>query len=271
MKLTENQDSLVSLEILEEEFGQIWFLTFERPEDRNPLDRETVSCLLDIVKEAVSDSKARAFIMTGSGSAFSAGGDLKGYLKLYRDPVAFRQFQDDLYKICELLESGEIISAAMINGTCVAGGLEIALACDMITIDKGARIGDGHLKFGQLPGAGGSQRLCRAIGFQKAREMLLTANLYTAEEAHQMGLVNKVYATDTLRKGTLETVREMAGHSSLAIRRMKELIELSQEFPKSNSLDEEEQVVWTYATTSHDAVEGLNAFAEKRKPEFSGE
>jgi enoyl-CoA hydratase/carnithine racemase len=268
---TTHSRELIALEELKVDAGLIWVLTSRRPEDRNPLDRQTVTRYQEIVGEAVEREDVRALIITGEGSAFSAGGDLKGYLNLYRDPDAFRKFQDDLYHVCELLESSDLISVAMVNGVCVAGGLELALSCDLITIGDTARIGDGHLKFGQLPGAGGSQRLCRAIGFQKAKEVLLTAKLYTATEAEAMGMVNAVYSMAELRERTLQLTSSMVEYSPLAVKRMKELIAISQELPRTESLDLEGETVWTYATTSHDAYEGLNCFVEKRAPAYRGE
>jgi enoyl-CoA hydratase len=245
-------------------------LTLQRGEQRNPIDAATVVRLRSLLTEADEDDKVRAVVVTGEPPAFSAGGDLRGYLSLYEDEPAFRAFLEGFSAVCHLLERGRFTSAAMVNGACVAGGLELALACDIVVASTTAKIGDGHLGFGQLPGAGGSQRLCRAIGLQKAKELLLTGRLLSGEEAAAIGLVTRAVAADDLHDATLALVAETVRHSPLAVARMKELIALSQESHRQDGLEAEIDLVSNYATTSQDAVEGLHAFVERRAPRWTG-
>jgi enoyl-CoA hydratase len=245
-------------------------LRLNRPELRNPLDHDTVLALLEEIDRAESAPGVRALVITGSGPAFSAGGDLRKYLDLYQDRPRFSSFLTDFARLCERLERGPLVTCAMVNGACVAGGLEVALACDLITMGVGARIGDGHLGSGQLPGAGGSQRLCRAIGLQKAKELLLTGALWTADQADAAGLVNHVVPDDELEGATLDLVASCGRHSPLAYATMKQLITIAQTADLDTGLDMERSIVTDYATSSHDAREGLHAFLHRRPPAWTG-
>jgi enoyl-CoA hydratase/carnithine racemase len=245
-------------------------LTLNRPRERNPLDGATVEMLRDLLVELSGDDTTRAIVITGAGPAFAAGGDLKGYQTLYRAPDEFARFLETFGQVCDLLERGPAVTVAMVNGACVAGGLELALACDLVTMAENAMIGDGHLRFGQLPGAGGSQRLVRAIGWQRARHWLLSAHLFDAPSALAAGLVVGAFPAGRLRAETFALLTPILGQSPLAVSKMKELIRLADEAPLSAGLLEERRIAFEYATTSHDAMEGLMAFAERRNPSYRG-
>lgn len=244
--------------------------TFQRPEQRNPIDLETLYELDPLLADAADDERVRAFVLTGEGPAFSAGGDLRGYLTLYQDEAAFRDYLERFAAVCARLEEADAITIAMVNGACVAGGLELALACDLMVAADTATIADGHLVFGQLPGAGGSQRLCRAIGLQKAKELLLTGRTIDAAEASAIGLVAEAVPAADLERRVLEIAMAAARHSRLGVQRMKELIMLSQDEDRSSALQAEIDLVVDYATSSADATEGLHAFLERRPPRWQG-
>jgi enoyl-CoA hydratase/carnithine racemase/AcrR family transcriptional regulator len=245
-------------------------IRINRPDQRNPLDHETVKALLAHMDAAEADPLLRGFVITGAGAAFSAGGDLLKYLDLYAKPAQFGAFLEDFKRLCERLERGPLVTCAMVNGACVAGGIELALACDFLTMSQTARIGDGHLGSGQLPGAGGSQRLGRAIGWQKAKEWMLSGRLYTAAEAEAAGLTALVVEPDELEEATLNLVAGPGQHSPLAYRTMKHLIDIGRQSTLDEGLRTELETVHGYATTSHDALEGIHAFLEKRPPAYQG-
>jgi enoyl-CoA hydratase len=250
--------------------GVARILTLQRPEERNPLDHETVTRLRTLAEVADADPGVRVLVITGSGPAFSAGGDLRSYLDLYRDAATFRAFLDEFRALNARLEHGRYVSIAMVNGPCVAGGLELALACDLIVIADDARIGDGHVNTGQIDGAGGSQRLVRALGTQRAKQLLLTGALWTGTEAAAHGLAWFSVPAADLRARTLELATHLASHSPLATAHMKTLVGFSSHLDFDDALNAEVDLVVGYATTSHDATEGLRAFLDRRPAAYEG-
>jgi enoyl-CoA hydratase/carnithine racemase len=251
--------------------GTARILTLQRPDDRNPLDHATVRRLRTLADEADADSVVRVVVITGAGPAFSAGGDLRSYLGMYEDEREFRGYLDDFRALNARLEHGRFVSIAMVNGACVAGGLELALACDLVTIADDARIGDGHLGSGQIPGAGGSPRLVRALGVQRAKQLLLTGWLWSADEAVANGLALFEAPAGALRERTLALAGELAVHSPLAEKHVKTLVGYAAHLGFEDALSAEQDLVVGYATRSHDAKEGLRAFLERRTPGFTGE
>jgi enoyl-CoA hydratase/carnithine racemase len=263
--------SLVLCERIHLEGHIVALLTLNRPEQRNPINFSTIVALNDAISELGMDRDVGAIIITGAGGTFSAGGDLKGYQELYRNPDQFQRFLDAFRGVCDHLERLRTPTVAMVNGICVAGGLELALACDFVTISESARIGDGHLRFGQLPGAGGSQRLVRAIGQQRARRWLLSGELFEASEAVACGLAIATFPDAILRQETLAMLLPILAYSPLATARMKDLIRTAMNSTLEHGLNEEQAVVHDYAVNSFDAAEGINAFAERRTPVYRSE
>jgi len=257
--------------IVEEANEQVVVACLNRPESRNPIDVETVAALhalLDRLEQR--PEQPRALVVTGAPPAFSAGGDLKKYRDLYRSPAAFGEFLEELGRLLARFEAAQYATIAMVNGACAAGGLELALGCDVVVAAESAPIGDAHVNFGQLPGGGGSQRLVRAVGLMRARGILLSGRMYSAREALDLGMVSRVAPDEQLREATLELAGELARVSPLTMRRMKELVAVAMNAPLDRGLEEERTVVAEYATRSHDAREGLEAFAERRSPRFEG-
>jgi enoyl-CoA hydratase/carnithine racemase len=244
-------------------------LALARADKLNPLDWDTVRELKDAVAKIEAMPDIVAVVITGRGRSFSAGGDLDGYLRLYRRPDEFSTFLDDFFQMLNAIEASSKIYIAAINGVCVAGGLELLLACDLVVAAASARIGDGHLNFGQLPGAGGSQRLPRAVGLLRAKHLILTGALLSAEEAERIGLVNQVVADAELDTAVDALVAGLCEKSRVGLRGAKHLTNMTLTTDLETGLKREIDFVHRYATTEPDATEGLVAFKEKRKPAFS--
>ncbi|AKM11545.1 enoyl-CoA hydratase/isomerase family protein [Croceicoccus naphthovorans] len=243
-------------------------VTLARPDKLNPLDWSTVKELKAVVAEIDAMSEVRFVILTGAGRSFSAGGDLDGYIRLYANPDEFAAFLEDFFAMLTGIEQSSAIWIAAVNGVTVAGGLELLLACDLAIMGSSAQIGDGHLNFGQLPGAGGSQRLPRAIGLLRAKHLMLTGELLDAETCERWGLVTRVIADDALIAAAEELVAGMMGKSPVGLQDMKRLANMTLDTPYSQGLRDEIAFVHRYATTEPDATEGLMAFKEKREPRF---
>lgn len=255
------------LQVPEQYMGLI---TLNRPKEMNPMDWGTVKELKTIVNELSADKSVRVIALTGSGKAFSAGGDLKGYLTLQRDEPAFKRFLDDILEVCESMRLSSKPVLALVNGYCVAGGLELFLACDLAYAVESAKIGDGHVNFGQIGGGGSNVRLPRWIMPSLARELLFTGRLLSAQESLQWGLVNKVVPDDKLLEAGLELANTLALKSSLGLSIIKDVCNKSLDMPIEEGLRYEIDKVFDYAVNSYDCREGLNAFSEKRKPKFLG-
>lgn len=248
--------------------GAVARLTLARPDKLNPLDWSTVKELRAAVAEIESHDEVDAVIVTGQGRSFSAGGDLEGYMRLYANPDEFRAFLDDFFEMLNSIEAARAVYVAAVNGVTVAGGLELLLACDMAIAADTARIGDGHLNFGQLPGAGGSQRLPRAVGLMRAKHLMLTGDLLNAAEAERWGLVTRVVPAADLDGAVDALLADFATKSPAGLAGVKHLANLTLSTAYEDGLRYEMDYVHRYATTHPHATEGLVAFKDKRTPDF---
>jgi len=242
---------------------RIALVTLNRPAERNPIDALMLATLEDRLASLVGDNGPDAIVITGAGPAFSAGGDLKAYERIYADRAEFESLLLAWERVCAVLETCGALTVAMVNGACVAGGLELALACDLMTIATSAHIGDGHLKFRQLPGAGGSQRLVRAIGAARAKQWMLTGRLFSSDEAVQCGLGIGPYPDSELESRTLELVAGSLSNSHIALRAMKQLIRIAQDNSLHSGLVIERETVIDYVFNTDEARRGLRKFGER--------
>lgn len=252
--------------------AEMGLVTLNRPAEMNPLDWTTALELGRTFDELAADDRVRVVAVTGAGRAFSAGGDMKKYQELQRDPTDFPQFLADVHEVFARISQYPTPFVALVNGVTVAGGIELLLSCDLAIAATSARIGDAHLPFGQMGGGGVLTLLPRAVGPARARELILSGRLLAPEEALDWGLVSKVVPDDELLAAGTAFAAEVAKKSPLAVGNAKRVLNAAlwegTGVPAGMRLERE--VTGRYCLTSHDAQEGLTAFAEKRWPAFTG-
>ena len=251
--------------IIVEKQGRIGRVYLNRPEARNALSAELLQELDAAFEELDKDNEIRVIIITGKGAAFCAGADLKQA----GASTQLADFIHDAQRIINRIEASPKPTIASINGLALAGGCELVLACDLAVMSEEAKIGDQHINFGLIPGGGGSQRLPRAIPFRKAKELLFTGDWLSAEEAKELGLVNKVVPADKLEQETMDLATKIAEKSPLGLKAVKLLANRGVEMALPDALELEANAIIEYFKTE-DFAEGISAFIGKRKPEFKG-
>jgi len=260
--------------IIYEKRGKGAWITLNRPEERNAVNPELIQEMSAALDKAGTDSDVRAVVLTGAGSAFCAGADLKSALSmrqsLEKDDVNslmdyLKQFEGVLRKIRTL--SKPVIAA--INGVACAGGIETIVCCDINIAAETASFSDAHSRYGFMPGLGGGLGLARAVGPFKAKEMLFTADFFTAQDMADAGLVNHVVPDNRLVAFVDDLVNKLAERSPLGLARMKQLINDGLDVPWDVAV-RYEMLSLEAQTHSEDFYEGIKAFNEMRSPRFSG-
>lgn len=247
--------------------GGIARVTLDRPDQMNAVSPELLEDL-DRVCEAVErDAAIKVVTLTGAGRAFCAGADLKVVQELAPQPDRWRTFMDLWHRVYNRVEALPQPVVAGVNGLALAGGLELVLVCDLAVADERAKIGDQHANFGLVAGGGGSQRLPRAIGLRRAKELMLLGGWLTAEQAAAWGLVNRVARAGELTKVLGEMASSLASLSASASRTAKALANRALDLDLAAGLALEKALTAEHMRSA-DAVEGLRAFVEKRKPRF---
>ena len=247
---------------------RVLVITIDRPEARNALDPEHQQALGDAVAAFEADDARAVAVLTGAGPTFSAGADLKTLIPAYRDAV--RAGEDPPWNFggfTATVRHKPLLAA--VNGHALAGGLEMALACDIRIAGPDATFGLAETKWALIPGAGGTVRLPRAVPPSLAMEMILSGDPIDAAEAHRVGLVNRVVPTADLLDTALELARRIASRGPLAVRLARERVldGLSHDHDTAMAREHEAFLV---AMRSDDAVEGPTAFAERRAPHYRG-
>ena len=243
-------------------------VTIDRQDALNALDLPTLTELRDRLRELADDAGARVVVLTGAGEkAFAAGADMK-YMSGLNVGEA-KEWGALGHETATLLETMSQPTIAAINGFALGGGCELALACDLRYASANAKLGQPEINLGIIPGWGGTQRLARATTLGFAKELILTGRTVDADEALEHGLVNGVTEPDELLPRVMELALQLAAKSPLALEAAKQAINRALSGDHAENLAREADR-FGELFSSEDAKEGLTAFAEKRKPRFTG-
>jgi enoyl-CoA hydratase len=240
-------------------------IQFNRPDVLNALNMKMMEETVDALEALDKDEEVRCIILTGNEKAFAAGADIKEMADATSVDMLIRdQFArwDRIRKIKKPL-------IAAVSGFALGGGCEIAMTCDIIVASETARFGQPEINIGVIPGAGGTQRLTRAVGKYKAMEMVLTGAMISAEEALKWGLVNKIVPVEFFLQEAKNLAKEIASKPPVAVRLAKEAVLKAFDTTIEGGLEFERKNFYLLFA-SDDQKEGMKAFVEKRKPEWKG-
>ncbi len=243
-------------------------LTFNRPKALNALNGDLLNELADALEKVDADEEIRVLVLTGAGEkSFVAGADITELATF--NALQAKVFAKKGHQIIGRLQSLSIPVIAAVNGFALGGGSEMALACDFIYASENAMFGLPEINLGIIPGFGGTQRLPRLIGANKAKEMIFTGKMVKADEAEKMGLVNKVLAPEALMEETMKTAGQIAAKGKVSLRAAKQAVNSGLNVDLATGCQIEVDS-FSLCMASEDSKEGTGAFLEKRKPEFKG-
>jgi enoyl-CoA hydratase len=241
-------------------------VTIDRPDVLNALSFDLLDELAAILERLDDDPGCRAIVLTGSGTrAFAAGADIRELAR--QTPVSL--LVEDRFAAWDRIGAIRTPLIAAVRGFALGGGCELAMSCDIIIAAEDAVFGQPEINLGVMPGAGGTQRLTRAIGKARAMDLVLTGRTITAAEADRMGLVSRVVASDDTVDEALELARRIAAQAPVAVLAAKEAIKQADELPLSAGLRHERRAFFLLFA-SDDQEEGMAAFVEKRPPQWKG-
>jgi enoyl-CoA hydratase/carnithine racemase len=249
--------------------GAVALWTIDGEARRNAISRAMLAGLGELLENAETDRELRCVVITGAGEkAFCAGADLKERAGMSEGEV--RTFLADLRTTFQAMGESPKVFVAALNGAALGGGCELALACDLRIASASAELGLPEVGLGIIPGGGGTQRLARAIGVARAKDLILTGRRIPAVEAAAMGLVSQISPGAGLRSDALALAERIAENAPLSLRQAKRAIDGGFHLPLTEAL-RFEQEMYQACLATRDREEALRAFAEKRKPKFTGE
>ena len=244
--------------------NNVGLLTMQRPEAMNALNRQMMNEVKQVICQWDEDPEVRAIVLTGSEKAFAAGADIKEMLDVKFLDAMEQHFLNDWTCIARCRTP----TIAAVAGYALGGGCEVAMMCDFIIAADNAQFGQPEIRIGTIPGLGGTQRLARRVGNAKAMDMCMTGRIMAAEEAERSGLVSRVVPVSQLLEETLDTAAKIASLSAPAVQMAREAVDAASNTTLEQGLLLERQSFYALFGTA-DQMEGMSAFAEKRKPKFS--
>lgn len=251
--------------VLTETRGQVGLITINRPQAMNALNNQLMRELMDALETFDKNDAIGVMVITGNEKAFAAGADIK---EMAEKSIEEMMDKDHIAVFGRIRTIRKPIIAA-VSGWALGGGCEVALSCDMIVASESAKFGQPEINIGVIPGAGGTQRITRAVGKVIAMEMILNDRRLTAQEAYQFGMVNRVVPVEGYLEEALKLAAEIAARAPVAVRAAKKMINQTFERTLTEGLAAEKQEFYNLFATE-DQKEGMQAFVEKRKPEWRG-
>ena len=245
--------------------GNVGIVQLNRPDALNALSPDLMGELVEALEHFDQDAAIGCIVLTGGEKVFAAGADIK---RMAEASAVDMLMVDQLARWDRIRKLHKPVVAA-INGYALGGGSELAMMCDMIIAGEGAKFGQPEINIGVIPGAGGTQRLTRAVGKAKAMELVLTGRQFGAQEAYEMGLINKVVPNELTIDEAKKLAAEIASKPAIAVRLGKEAILKAFDTTIEGGLEYERKLFYMLFATQ-DQKEGMAAFMEKRKPQWSG-
>jgi enoyl-CoA hydratase len=252
--------------VLIERDGRVGVVLMNRPQQLNALSGELMGAVVEALRELDSEPEIRAIVLGGGERAFAAGADINELTA----GTAISLYENRRIDAWDSIRDLRTPVVAAVSGFCLGGGCELAMLCDLIVASETATFGQPEINLGVLPGAGGTQRLTRAVGKSVAMDMILTGRRLSAREALTFGLVARVVAREAWLEEAKRVARELAAKGPIAVRLAKEAVDKAFEAPLAVGIEFERRAFYL-ARASEDATEGLTAFVEKRSPDFKGQ
>lgn len=245
--------------------GHVALCRLNRPEARNALSPELMEELAAAIEGFDADPEARCVVIAGSDEVFAAGADIRSL----RERTFEESLRHPAASFWRRLAACKTPLVAGVSGFALGGGCELALLCDLIVASETAQFGQPEITLGIIPGGGGTQRLARVLGKQRAMELVLTGRRIDAREAERFGLVNEVAPEGEWLERTMDLAQRVVRRPPIAVRLAKQAVVAADETGLSGGLEHERRL-YELAMATEDRIEGMDAFLEKRKPDFKG-
>lgn len=243
----------------------VGIVRFNRPDKLNALSPDLIAEMADALEAFDADPAVGAMVVTGDARAFAAGADIGAMA----EASVVDQIEMDMFATWDRVRRVKKPIIAAVSGWALGGGCETAMMCDMIVASETARFGQPEINIGVMPGAGGSQRLAQAVGKARAMEIVLTGRPFTAQQAYDWGLVNRVAPVESYLEEAVSLAREIAGKPPVAVRMAKQAVNaVFDDYLDKGLMTERRNFYLLFAT--EDQKEGMSAFLEKRPPEWKG-